>query len=255
MENVRKFTFLLPILEEQIKISTFLNQLDDSIALHQEKITKLQALKKAALQSLLPEKGETEPKVRFTNFSDAWQQRKLEQLGNIYTGNTPSTMDKTNWIDNKMGYVWVTPTDINNLTISNSEKHLSSKGWSKARTVPVNSVLITCIASIGKNTMNTVPAAFNQQINAIVPEENNAYFILTIMEKETKRLVGLAGKTATSIINKREFKKFVLLVPNIDEQIKIKTFFQYFDNNIDLCKQKLGKLQTLKKAFLQKMFM
>ncbi|GBD74028.1 hypothetical protein TEHN7125_2188 [Tetragenococcus halophilus subsp. halophilus] len=253
--DVGDFKLKYPTLEEQNKIGIFFKKIDNTIALHQEKITKLQALKKAALQSLLPEKGETEPKVRFTNFSDAWQQRKLEQLGNIYTGNTPSTMDKTNWIDNKMGYVWVTPTDINNLTISNSEKHLSSKGWSKARTVPVNSVLITCIASIGKNTMNTVPAAFNQQINAIVPEENNAYFILTIMEKETKRLVGLAGKTATSIINKREFKKFVLLVPNIDEQIKIKTFFQYFDNNIDLCKQKLGKLQTLKKAFLQKMFM
>ena len=52
-----------------------------------------------------------------------------------------------------------------------SDRHLSEQGWSKARKIPENSVLITSIASIGKNTINAVPVAFNQQINAIVPEK------------------------------------------------------------------------------------
>ncbi|MDN6541966.1 MAG: restriction endonuclease subunit S, partial [Tetragenococcus koreensis] len=64
-------------MKEQKQIGKFFKQLNNAIALHQEKLSKLQSLKKAALQSLFPQKDETEPKVRFANFKSKWSQRQL----------------------------------------------------------------------------------------------------------------------------------------------------------------------------------
>ena len=155
-------------------------------------------------------------------------------LGKISTGNTPPTSEKENWSSDSSGYVWITPTDIKSLIMSDSERHLTDHGWKKARVVPANSVLITSIASIGKNAINTVPAAFNQQINAIVPVNNDAYFILSAMENAMPRFEKMAGQTATAIINKKEFEKFEVSVPTIREQKFISDFFQNIDNLITL---------------------
>lgn len=194
------------------------------------------------------------PQIRFKGFTEAWEQRKLSELGKVLTGNTPPTSERENWAKDENDYVWITPTDINALKMSGSERHLTAVGWGKARFVPSNSVLITSIASIGKNAINTVPAAFNQQINAIVPIGNSAYFILTAMENEKARFAGLAGKTATAIINKTEFEKFSFLVPKLQEQERISGFFENFDNLITLHQRKCEMLQKTKKALLEKMF-
>lgn len=194
------------------------------------------------------------PGIRFKGFTDDWRRRKLGEIGQVYTGNTPSTKEKDNWSNSINNNVWITPTDINSLTMSNSQRHLSNKGWSKARVVPENSILITSIASIGKNAINTVPAAFNQQINAIVPYEDNAYFILSAMIRETPRFSTLAGRSATAIINKTIFKKFSLMLPSIKEQEKIGDFFKNLDNLIELHGRELDTLKQAKKSLLQHMF-
>ena len=78
-------------------------------------------------------------------------------MGNVITGNTPSTKDKSNWTtDKNKGHIWITPTDINRKVLFDSERYLSDKGWLKARKIPKNSVLITSIASIGKNAINGI---------------------------------------------------------------------------------------------------
>ncbi|MGI6330130.1 MAG: restriction endonuclease subunit S [Bacilli bacterium] len=127
------------------------------------------------------------PKRRFKGFNDEWEDKKLGEIGTVLTGNTPSTINKENWSDDSVGYVWITPSDINKLKINNSERKLTETGWKKSRQIPINSVLITSIASIGKNAINTVSASINQQINAIIPKNNDYYFILNSMEKEVKR--------------------------------------------------------------------
>ena len=196
------------------------------------------------------------PKRRFKEFLNdgAWEQRELKSLGDVLTGNTPPISEKANWTDDKKGHVWITPTDINSLVMTDSERHLSDTGWEKARTVPAESVLITSIASIGKNAINAVPSAFNQQINAIVPLENDAYFILSAMLKETHRFASVAGQTATAIINKTEFEKFTITVPILDEQIAIGQFFSTLDHLITLQQRKLDKLKNIKQAYLNEIF-
>ena len=75
------------------------------------------------------------PVRRFKEFenADAWEQRKLGDMGNVITGNTPSTKDKSNWTtDKNKGHIWITPTDINRKVLFDSERYLSDKGWLKA---------------------------------------------------------------------------------------------------------------------------
>ncbi|EGM52714.1 putative restriction modification system DNA specificity subunit [Ligilactobacillus salivarius GJ-24] len=169
----------------------------------------------------------------------AWEQRKLGEIGKVFTGNTPSTKNTENWTtDKSIGHVWITPTDINNNIMFDSERYLSDKGWSQARVVPKNSVLITSIASIGKNAINGVEVAFNQQINALVVQKNNPYFILTLMNKEKQRFESLAGQTATPIINKSTFSSFMVKIPSETEQEQIGEFFKQLDSLIALHQRK-----------------
>ena len=119
-----------------------------------------------------------------------------------------------------------------------TEKHLSNLGLTKARTVPKESVLITCLASIGKNTINMIPASFNQQINAIIPYVLNPYFILFAMEKYSKKLSNIAGQTATTIINKTQFENFQIPVPNDAESKKIGMYYIKLENYIAIHQRK-----------------
>ena len=194
------------------------------------------------------------PRIRFKGFNDDWEQRKLDSLGKIITGNTPSTSKQEYWSPNSDGVVWITPTDINSVKTQCSERLLTKDGASQARIVPANSILVTCIASIGKNTINTVEAAFNQQINALVPHFSNSYFILTMLNNMESAFKRVAGTSATSIINKKEFGQLSALLPEIEEQNKIGRIFELIDNNITLHQCKLEKLKLTKKALLQKLF-
>ena len=74
---ISKVTVLTPKLIEQVKLGNFFKQLDQILSLHQQKLDQLELMKKGFLQQLFPENGEKIPKVRFANFEDEWEQRKL----------------------------------------------------------------------------------------------------------------------------------------------------------------------------------
>lgn len=253
-ETVKGGTIFAPSYSEQEAIGNFFQTIDSLITLHQHKLDKLKNLKKSYLAVLFPDEGERVPKRRFPGFEGEWEEKKLEELGKVITGNTPSTSNASYWSTSSKGHTWVTPTDINDILICYSERYLSDLGWLIARTVPENSVLITSIASIGKNTINTIPVAFNQQINAIVPQNHNSYFILCAMSRYEKQFKNLAGQTATPIINKLTFEKFEIPVPSIEEQEIIGEFFKKIDKSINLQQEKLDKLKDLKKAYLNELF-
>ena len=235
--KVMELEISMPNNEEQKLLGTFLQHIDLIITLHQRKLEHLNLKKKALLQKLFPKNGERYPELRFPGFADAWEQCKLESLGKIITGNTPSTLKKEYWSANSEGVVWITPTDINSVKTDCSERLLTEEGASQARIVPANSILVTCIASIGKNTINTVEAAFNQQINALVPHLSNSYFILTMLNNMESAFKRVAGTSATSIINKKEFGQLSALLPSVEEQNKIGEIFELIDKSITLHQQ------------------
>lgn len=152
-----------PQLKEQQLIANILSKLDKTITLHEEQHRQLEQLKKALLQKMFADETGY-PVLRFKGFTEKWEQRKLEDLGEILTGSTPSTKHTEYY--SKNGIPWVTPTDIKrNITFSTPRK-LSALGESVGRIVPKNTLLITCIASIGKNTiLGTKEALTNRSMD------------------------------------------------------------------------------------------
>ncbi|CAD2079298.1 restriction endonuclease subunit S [Jeotgalicoccus coquinae] len=247
---------IIPIHEkEQLEIAKFLKRLEKIIALHQRSFNMLNQKKQVLLRKMFPSLREDIPSIRFNSFEQDWKLSNLGDLGEVLTGNTPSTKMESYWEKGKNGYIWITPSDVFKYKTSESMRYLSEEGWKKARKVPKNSVLITSIASIGKNTINQMPAAFNQQINAIIPKENSAYFILTCMEKNKVQFSSIAGKTATPIINKTDFKKFKVKVPQHPEQLVIGDLFEKIDDILSYYQKKLDVLQKIKSIYLSKMFL
>ena len=165
--------------------------------------------------------------------TNSWEQRKLNELGNVETGNTPSTSIKEYYSEE--GLIWITPTDItSNITLT-TEKKLSEKGEKVARVIPANSILCTCIASIGKNTFSPVKCAFNQQINALIPSKSNdPYFLFVDSYNWSQSMLKGAGRLTFQIGNKTEFSNIVTFVPSIGEQKKIGYLFYKLDNLITL---------------------
>ena len=227
----------MPSLAEQTKIGSYFQSLDNLITLHQRKCESLKKVKKSMLQKMFPKNGESVPEIRFAGFTDAWEQRKLGDVGEISTGSTPSTSNSVYYSEN--GIPWVTPTDINELTISDTTRKLSEEGAKLGCVVPANTILCTCIASIGKNTLLTVKGSFNQQINGLTPyDKNDAYFLLTESEIWSNIMKRMAAAGTMQIVNKTEFSELKTMVPSYAEQQKIGSYFQNLDNLITLHQRK-----------------
>lgn len=162
-KQMSKMPLFIPNINEQSKIAKLFQSLDRTITLHEEQHRQLEQLKKALLQKMFADETGY-PVLRFKGFTEKWEQRKLEDLGEILTGSTPSTKHTEYY--SKNGIPWVTPTDIKrNITFSTPRK-LSALGESVGRIVPKNTLLITCIASIGKNTiLGTKEALTNRSMD------------------------------------------------------------------------------------------
>ena len=193
------------------------------------------------------------PKLRFKGYEDAWEQRKLKEIGEIQTGNTPPTTDSQNYSED--GMLWVTPTDIEELVITKTAKRISEIGKKKARIASKGSILVTCIASIGKNTLLSEDAAFNQQINSISPNgEYDSYFLLTQSFKISEKMANSAAAATMQIVNKSQFSNLDTILPIYTEQVEIGRLFLYLDNIITLHQRKYDALKSMKKTLLSKMF-
>jgi restriction modification system DNA specificity domain protein len=189
------------------------------------------------------------PRIRFKGFEEDWEQRKLGEIGIIITGSTPSTSIKYYYTDDiDEGIVWVTPTDIiNNITVE-SEKRLTSLGQKVAHIVPKNTILVTCIASIGKNTMLIDRGSFNQQINGLIPYENKyePYFLLTESFIWSNKMKSSAPAGTMQIVNRKEFSEIDADIPDKSEQNSVGAFFRTLDHLITL--HQLEHFQLIFKA-------
>ncbi len=241
-DNFRNTLIPLPPLNEQIAIANILSDLDRYLCALRALILKKESVKKALSFELLSQRK------RLKGFNQAWQRVKVKDFGIIITGSTPLTQISEYW----NGTIsWITPTDINdNKDIFKSERKITQKGLNTIRMIPKNSVLVTCIASIGKNAILRVNGACNQQINAIIPNKDfNADFIYYLMENNKQYLLGKAGVTATYIISKQVFEEIDFFVPkDLNEQIAIANILSALDYEITSLKNKKRQFENIKKA-------
>ncbi len=241
-DNFKNTLIPLPPLNEQAAIANILSGLDRYLYSLDALILKKESVKKALSFELLSQRK------RLKGFNQAWQRVKVKDFGIIITGSTPLTQISEYW----NGTIsWITPTDINdNKDIFNSERKITQKGLDTIRMIPKNSVLVTCIASIGKNAILRVNGACNQQINAIIPNKDfNADFIYYLMENNKQHLLGKAGVTATYIISKQVFEEIDFFVPkDLNEQIAIANILSALDSEIISLKNKKRQFDNIKKA-------
>ena len=254
-DSLIKINISIPPLEEQAKIADCLSSLDDVIAAQTRKLMLLKKHKKGLLQQLFPAENQTTPTLRFPEFQNAgaWEEKKIKSIGEVITGGTPSKKQNEFWNGD---FVWITAQDFNSKYISNSVLKLSKKGKNKSRVIPVNSILVTCIASIGLNAINKVECATNQQINSIICNYDYYFeFIYYAILTNIKRLKNLAGQTAVPIINKSVFENFIISFPkNKQEQAKIADCLSSLDDVIAAQTKKIATLKNHKKGLLQQLF-
>ncbi len=195
------------------------------------------------------------PKLRFKEFSGEWEEKKLGDTGNIITGTTPSTKKEIYY---KNGiYPWVTPTDITEKKdITETKKYLTQEGLEAGRYIPKNSLLITCIASIGKNVILRQDGSCNQQINAIIPyKEFNVDFLYYLIENNVHVLLENAGQGGMAMLNKSDFSNLLFLFPKDPrEQQKIANTLSSLDNLIEAGEKKVKALKKHKKGLMQQLF-
>lgn len=181
------------------------------------------------------------PQIRFAGFTDAWEQRKLSDVGDIVTGTTPPTKDKDNYGGDKL---FVSPADIQgNRYVINTNTTLTDKGYALGRELRGGTSLFVSIGStIGKVAQIKDFATSNQQINAVVPfDEMDDDFVFSMLENEADKIKKLSAQQAVPIINKTIFGDTEIKHPEKEEQIRIGQFFAILDNLITLHQHKPNK--------------
>jgi type I restriction-modification system DNA methylase subunit/restriction endonuclease S subunit len=140
----------------------------------------------------------------------------------IINGSTPSKVITSYWNSNDIP--WLTTPDIDKLEIYKTEQFVSQKALTdnKVRLIPIDSVLISCTATIGRVCINKIELTSNQQINAIIPNEKilpyYLGYIMTIIGTELKYLSNNSGVTH---INLTTLKSVKIPLPPKDIQQKI----------------------------------
>ena len=182
---------------------------------------------------------------------------KLKETGKIITGNTPKTSEAENYSSNDIPFI--KPSDIHEndiLRISESEYWISEHARKKARILPPNSVLVTCIGIIGKVAINTCECAFNQQINAIIPDSERylpEYIAYAILSKQ-KYLQEIANAPVVPIINKSQFADIDIQTIDIQAQKRVVDKLSSVSELIKLNNYRLNKLDELIKSRFVEMF-
>lgn len=252
---------LVPSLEEQDRIGKFLKSLDEAIALHQRKENLLRELKKGMLQKIFSQE------IRFKDdngqdFPD-WEENKLGSVcDTFYAGQTPTSSNAEYYHGN---IPWVASGDLNRGIITRTEKNITEEGKNSARLklLPKGSFLISLFGQEAPNVCGNcgilgIDATINQACMCIIPKKEK---LLPTFLFQWYLYVGKSyghrypQGTKQQNYNVELIRDFNIFMPkNIVEQAKIADYLAHIDARITAEQKKVSSLQTMKKGFLQKMF-
>ena len=247
-----------PTIDEQRKIGEYFSSLDNLITLHQRKLDTLKKLKKGFLQKMFPKNGESVPEIRFPGFTDAWEQRKLEDMASFSKG---SGYSKSDLIDSGTplilyGRLYTKyETVITEVDTYAEEKKGSvfSKGGEVIVPASGETAEDISVASVVEKS----EVLLGGDLNVITPSEvlESMFLALNITYgKAHKDMSKLAQGKSVVHLHNADLKTIVLQYPSILEQRKICEFFKSLDNLITLHQRKLDTLKKFKQGMLQQMF-
>ena len=261
----------VPQIEEQTKIGSFFKQLDDTIALHQRKLTLLKQLKQTYLKQIFPQNKENMPALRFAGFSEPWKQSKFDEVFSHVQNNSLSRAD----LNYKSGYAmnihygdilirfgeyldvskYQLPMIANKQLVEKYKSSILKDGDIVIADAAEDETVGKCSELRGIEDANilaglhTIPSRPNW---TFAPGYLGYYMNSSAFHDQ---LLPLIQGTKISSISKSALKKTDIKYPHgKDEQTKIGNLFKQLDDSIALHQSKLEKLMDLKQVLLVKMF-
>ena len=259
-DNIKNAKIKIPSEIEQTKIGDFFYNLDNLITLHQRKYDKLLNVKKALLDKMFSKNQEKTPKIRFKGFFDAWEQRKLGELGCCQSG--IGFPDKEQ--GGEIGIPFYKVSDMN--IYGNEQEMLISNNYvtleqiQKMKWRPIYDVPSIIFAKVGAavmlNRKRLCRKPFLIDNNTMAYKLSNKWDInYCKIEFERLDLTKYIQIGALPSYNGKDVENIETIIPkNLNEQTKIGNFFYNLDNLITLHQLKCAKLKNIKKALLDKMF-
>ena len=258
--DIQEVTIAYPSRTEQDRIVSVFRQLDNLITLHQRKFEKLTNVKKSMLEKMFPQNGSSYPEIRFKGFTDPWEQRKLGDVGETYTGLSGKT--KADFGHGQARFI--TYMNVFSNPISNPEMTEPIEIDPKQNEVEVGDVFFTTssetpeevgMSSVllekrGKIYLNSFCFGFRPT------EKIDSYYLAYMLRSESARekIILLAQGISRYNISKNKLMEIAVSLPSLDEQKLIGQYFRQLDNLITLHQRELEKLQNIKKSMLEKMF-
>ena len=260
--ELKSIQLYMPQNEEQEKIGQYFRDLDHLITLHQRKCEETKKLKKYMLQKMFPQNGQKVPEIRFSGFTDAWEQRKLgEVLDDMYNGQTPSRKRDEYWNGNIR---WLSSGELNRGIVYSSIETITEEGKKSAnlRVVPKGTFVMAITGLEASGTRGNCAllgfdTTLNQSCMALFPKQD---ILISQFLFQWYRMVGeeyginYTQGTKQQSYNAELIKILPILLPSIDEQKKIASYLNSIDHLITLHQHKCEQLQSMKKFMLQNMF-
>ena len=251
-EELYEQTVSVPEIKEQEKIGYYFQSLDHLITLHQRKCDETKQLKKFMLQKMFPKNGEKNPEIRFEGFTDDWEQRKVSDITNSYSGGTPKS-GTSEYYDGNIPFI-----RSGEIYSDKTELFISELGmnYSSAKRVHIGDILYALYgATSGEVSRAKLDGAINQAILAIIPNQDiNADFLVEWFRKEKDKIINTYLQGGQGNLSAQIIKELVVMIPSKEEQYKLGNYFTYINRLITLHQRKCEKLKELKKFMLQKMF-
>ena len=250
--DLQKMKIRVPKYEEQKRIASYIETLDNLITLHQSKYEKLQAIKASMLEKMFPKDGAVVPEVRFKGFTGAWKRKRFSELYEsvIQKNDLTYGVDMNITVASMQYRPDIKVTDIEYLRTYNVlklgdiafEGH-QSKEFRYGRFVEND---------IGDGIVSHIFAVFRPKT-----DYDLMFWKYAINNERIMRPVLVRCTKASTMMNDLVSKDFLeesILVPDIEEQKKIGIVLSEIDRLISLQQEELKKLQSFKKALLEKMF-
>ena len=238
--DLQKMNIRVPSYDEQKKISQYFEQLDNLITLHQRKCDETKTLKKYMLQKMFPKNGATKPEIRFSGFTDDWEQRKFgDDIESIQTGtNLLGSESKNGTPLLKMGNIQRGYFDISKVEYLDESDTVEPENiayygdffFNTRNTMELVGKGATWLGDSGKYAFNSNIARFKFK------DIDTVFFNYLYNTEDMKKQIHAraTGTTSVAAIYPRALETVEYYVPSREEQSKIGTLFIYIDNLITL---------------------
>ena len=248
------------IMAEQKAIGQYFAHLDILITLHQRKYDKLLSIKKSMLEKMFPRDGSKFPEIRFSGFTNPWEQRKLGEVGKARSGIGFPDAEQGGTEGIPFFKVSDMNLDGNGNEMNHANNYVSAEQIAARRWAPITEVPAVFFAKVGAAVMLNrkrlcrFPFLLDNNTMAYSLDQNvwDADFAKALFE--TVDLTSLVQVGALPSYNAGDVEAMEIMLPTMAEQEKIGLFFARVDNLITLHQRKLEKLKNIKKSMLEKMF-